>query len=205
MLMKLDDSFQGYIFDLCCIQEGHVTFGQGRSRDWPHAPVAHAHTLPDRASSGHVTGHMTHHFRSRDFLSREFWLLYLAPPPQIWLELSPYTTQKSRDRKWCVIWPVTWPEEALSGRVCACATGACGQSRDRPWPKVTCPEGVRKYVLRIPGFSWLPKGGRVCACATRSCTISDLVGPFARKWGFPALFFLVQRVGVISTTSASYI
>jgi hypothetical protein len=43
-------------------------------------------------SSGHVTGHVTRHFRSCDFLSRDFRLLYLAPPPQIWLELSPYTT-----------------------------------------------------------------------------------------------------------------
>ena len=39
-----------------------------------------------RNSSGHVTGHVTRHFRSRDFL------FYLAAPPQIWLELSPYTT-----------------------------------------------------------------------------------------------------------------
>ena len=45
-----------------------------------------------RNSSVHVTGHVTRHFRSRDFLSRDFRLLYLAPPPQIWLELSPYTT-----------------------------------------------------------------------------------------------------------------
>ena len=45
-----------------------------------------------RSSSGHVTGHVTRHFRSRDLLSRDFRVLYLAPPPQIWLELSPYTT-----------------------------------------------------------------------------------------------------------------
>ena len=45
-----------------------------------------------RNSSGHVTGHVTRHFRSRDFLSRDFRLLYLAPHLQIWLELSPYTT-----------------------------------------------------------------------------------------------------------------
>ena len=45
-----------------------------------------------RNSFGHMTGHVTRHFQSRDFLSRDFRLLYLAPPPQIWLELSPYTT-----------------------------------------------------------------------------------------------------------------
>ena len=45
-----------------------------------------------RNSSGHVTDLVSRHFRSRDFLSRDFRLLYLAPPPQIWLELSPYTT-----------------------------------------------------------------------------------------------------------------
>ena len=45
-----------------------------------------------RNSFGHVTGHETRHFRLRDFLSRDFRLLYLAPHPQIWLELSPYTT-----------------------------------------------------------------------------------------------------------------
>ena len=45
-----------------------------------------------RNSSGHVTGHETRHFWSRDFLSRDFRLLYLAPHLQIWLELSPYTT-----------------------------------------------------------------------------------------------------------------
>ena len=45
-----------------------------------------------RNSSGHVTGHETRHFRSRHFLSRDFRLLYLAPHPQIWLELSRYTT-----------------------------------------------------------------------------------------------------------------
>ena len=36
------------------------------------------------------SSHVTRHFRSRDFLSLP--LLYLAPSPQIWLELSPYTT-----------------------------------------------------------------------------------------------------------------
>jgi hypothetical protein len=96
MLMKLDDSFQGYIFYLFCIQERQGQFSslmeQYQLTDFPQRVLGPLGRIL-RNSSGHVTGHETRHFWSRDFLSRDFRLLYLAPHLQIWLELSPYTTE----------------------------------------------------------------------------------------------------------------
>jgi len=131
--------------------------------------------------------------------------------------------RQSRDRKW------PRPEEALSGSMfCACATGSWAisaivgsrkwrqsrdQSRDRKrlCPEViTCATGSCATVSRV--FStlvvvlWLPKVIRR-VCATGGCATGSWLQEVRVPAIFPRFFLtlVVQKVGVFSTTSASYI